>query len=115
MESESAELDPEGIIHEADTAAARDAVGLLIPAKVTAYSGERDRCAHRIGAGEVFLIEPVTISQGGSAICVSILASVGFSGSSDGALLSLWKNLLLLRRRHPRLAAGPVRRSVGQG
>jgi hypothetical protein len=82
---------------------------------VTACSGERDRCAHRRGAGEVFLVEPVTISQGRSAICMSILASVGFRGSSDGALLSLWENLLLLRRRHPRLAAGPARRSVGEG
>jgi hypothetical protein len=33
MESESAELDPKGIIHEADTAAARDAVRLPMDAE----------------------------------------------------------------------------------
>ena len=86
-----------------------------IPAKMTAHSGERDRCAHRIGAGESFLIQPVTISQVGSAICMSILVPVALLVGSDGVLPSLLKNSLLLRRRHPRRAAGLMRRSVGEG
>jgi len=45
--------------------------GLLrIPAKMTAHSGERDRFAHRIGAGEFFLTEAVTISQVGRMVLV---------------------------------------------
>ena len=43
---------------------------LRIPAKMTAHSGERDRFAHRIGAGEFFLTEAVTISQGGRMVLV---------------------------------------------
>jgi len=45
-------------------AAAKEALALRIPAKMTAHSGDRDRFAHRLGAGRVFLAEAVTISQG---------------------------------------------------
>ena len=34
-----------------------------IPANVNGHSGDRDRCAHRGGAGVHFLDQPFTISQ----------------------------------------------------
>jgi len=45
---------------------------LGISANVTGHFGDRDRCAHRRGAGVVFLNQSVTISQG----CVVSFASI---------------------------------------
>jgi hypothetical protein len=51
-------------IHAEDDRATFQMITVRIPAKMTAHSGDRDRFAHRLGAGRVFLAEAVTISQG---------------------------------------------------
>ncbi len=53
---------------------------LGIPANVNGHSGDRDRCAHRGGAGVHFLDQPFTISQVSAAFSSWNLLSVGAGG-----------------------------------
>jgi hypothetical protein len=79
-----------------------------IPPKVTADSGDRDRLGNRGGAGGVDFARSVTISQMGDAHWAA-------RGRWRMGVFFVLNSQQQSRRRRSRLAAGVVRRSVGNG